>query len=371
MNYDYDVIIIGARIAGSVLGTLLGQRGSKVLVLDRAHFPSDTLSTHFFRWPTFRVFDRIGVLDSVFSQAPKLSKNFNFVDGHVFSEDVEGPEGPSHHLCIRRITLDQILVQRLRKESSVTLREGAAVTELVESGGRVEGVRWLEGSNKMEATGRAIVGADGINSFVARNVELEVERSEPVHRAMYYAYYRNLEGRPGPSAEFHYLGNHLAYVFPTDDGLSLLAASIPIAEFQSFKSDPEGNLANFFASMPDLKPRIDKAQREGPVRGTGSIPAYRRVPFGNGWALVGDSSQIMDPWSGQGIDQASTHASLLADSMIEWLFEEKPWQQAMKEYQHKRNEFSDAAFDRTCRAAPDLRPMTNAALRRRGLKKES
>lgn len=371
MDYDYDVIIIGARIAGSVLGTLLGRHGTKVLVLDRAHFPSDTLSTHFFRWPTFTVFGRIGVLESVTSQAPKLANNFNYIDGHVFSEEVEGPEGPSHHLCIRRITLDHILVQRLLKESSVLLREGAIVSELITSQGRVEGVRWSEKGKQMEATGRAVIGADGINSVVARNVEIEIERSEPVHRAMYYAYYRNLEGWPNPSAEFHYRGNHLAYVFPTDGGLSLLAASIPIDEFAAFKRDPERNLADFFASMPELKPRIDKAQKEGPVRGTGSIPAYRRVPFGKGWALVGDSAQIMDPWSGQGIDQASTHASLFADSVIEWLSERKSWEDAMKEYQRKRNEFSDAAFDRTCRAAPDLRPMTKAALKRRGLARES
>ena len=44
---DYDVIIVGARVAGSALAVLLGQHGNRVLLLDKAHFPSDTLSTHF------------------------------------------------------------------------------------------------------------------------------------------------------------------------------------------------------------------------------------------------------------------------------------------------------------------------------------
>jgi flavin-dependent dehydrogenase len=46
---DVDVLIVGARVAGSVLAALLGQDGRQVLVIDRATFPSGTLSTHFFR----------------------------------------------------------------------------------------------------------------------------------------------------------------------------------------------------------------------------------------------------------------------------------------------------------------------------------
>jgi len=42
----YDVIIVGARVAGAPTAMLLARRGLKVLVVDRATFPSDTLSTH-------------------------------------------------------------------------------------------------------------------------------------------------------------------------------------------------------------------------------------------------------------------------------------------------------------------------------------
>jgi 2-polyprenyl-6-methoxyphenol hydroxylase-like FAD-dependent oxidoreductase len=46
----YDAIIVGARCAGSPIAMLLARRGFKVLLLDRATFPSDTLSTHIL-WP--------------------------------------------------------------------------------------------------------------------------------------------------------------------------------------------------------------------------------------------------------------------------------------------------------------------------------
>jgi 2-polyprenyl-6-methoxyphenol hydroxylase-like FAD-dependent oxidoreductase len=367
MDVEYDIVIVGARIAGSILGVLLGGRGLRVLVLDRASFPSDTLSTHFFRWPTFAALDRIGVLNSVYTSAPKLSTNFNFVDGHVFSEDVKSPEGPSHHLCLRRVILDDLLIQRVRSEHTVTLRERAAVTDLLVEGGTVIGVQWSEEGERLEASARAVIGADGIHSVVSRHVNVEVEQAEPVRRAMFYAYFREFQAQPGASAEFHYLRNHLAYVFPTDSGLTLLAASLPIDEFSAFKKDPERNFVAFLGSMPEIKPRLDRAYIEGPVRGTGSIPGYQRKPFGKGWALVGDAALVMDPWSGQGIDQASTHAGYLADSLIEWLSGTTSWEESMHGYWEKRNQFSTATYDRTCKFAKDFRPMTQAALKRRGL----
>jgi len=43
----YDAIVVGARCAGSPTAMLLARRGYRVLLVDRATFPSDTLSTHF------------------------------------------------------------------------------------------------------------------------------------------------------------------------------------------------------------------------------------------------------------------------------------------------------------------------------------
>ena len=60
---DYDVIIVGARVADSVLASLLGEHGHRVLLLEKVHCPSDTFSTHFFRAPALRVFEMLAVLD--------------------------------------------------------------------------------------------------------------------------------------------------------------------------------------------------------------------------------------------------------------------------------------------------------------------
>lgn len=87
---DFDAAVVGARIAGATVATLLGERGHRVLVLDRARFPSDTQSTHFFRSPTFRVLDRLGVLESILAVTPRLVNNYNDLEGCV------------HRTCDRR-----------------------------------------------------------------------------------------------------------------------------------------------------------------------------------------------------------------------------------------------------------------------------
>jgi 2-polyprenyl-6-methoxyphenol hydroxylase-like FAD-dependent oxidoreductase len=367
MEYDFDVIVVGARIAGSIAATLLGQHGYNVLVVDRAHFPSDTLSTHFFRYPTFNALERLGIWDEVRSLAPPLVDNFNDVDGHIFTEPVESPDGPSHYLCVRRITLDDILVRRMRKESTVSLREGAQVNDLLFENGRATGVTWLENGKKMQATARVVIGADGINSLVARKVQPDVERFEPVRRAMYYTYFSGFDPKSPPAAEFHYRGNRLVYVFPTDAGLTLLAASVPIEEFEEFRKRPEEKFQRELEAMPEIVDRLLWAERVGPVKGAGNIPSYQRIPYGQGWVLVGDSEQILDPWSGQGIDQASAHALMLVGAIHRCFSEEGSWDEAMREYNRRRHEFSDKTFERTCTFARDFRPMTEAALKKRGL----
>jgi flavin-dependent dehydrogenase len=142
---------------------------------------------------------------------------------------------------------------------------------------------------------------------------------------------------------------------------------VPIAEFDGFRQDPDGQLTAELEALPTLAPRLRRAERVGPVRGAGNIPGYMRVPFGPGWALVGDAGQVLDPWSGQGIDQATTHATLLADALHAWLSDQLPWEQALAQYHQSRNAFSLQTYRRTCTYGRDLRPMTQAALRRRGL----
>lgn len=365
---EHDVIIVGARVAGSILATLLGQSGHRVLILDKARFPSDTLSTHFFRAPALRVFERLGVYEEVKSAAPPLTVMWNYIDGHVLSEPVDSVEERlGFFLCLRRITLDWILFQRIGREPNVEIREGAHVKDLIWKDGRVTGVRWMEEDGKKEASARVVIGADGYYSTLAKILNPVYESSFPVQRCMYFTYYQGLDSLGQPTAEHHFLGNTLTYVFPTDANLTLVALSLPISEFLLFKKEPQKRMQAHLESLPLLAERLRKAEVVADVKGSGNIPCYQRVPFGPGWALVGDAHQVMDPWSGMGIDHAATHAALLAETLSRWLKEESTWETTMAEYHHQARQWSEKTYRRTSTYAADLRPMTRAALQKRGL----
>jgi 2-polyprenyl-6-methoxyphenol hydroxylase-like FAD-dependent oxidoreductase len=368
MNSEYDAIIIGARVAGSITATLLGEFGYKVLLLDRARFPSDTLSTHFFRYPALQSFQRMGVFDQVQSVAPHLVDMFNDIEGHVWSEPVVGKDGIDYFMCIRRITLDSILTERVKQVSNVTFLQGARFSELVWDGESVVGVKWSDDSGRHEAAARVVIGADGFYSQVAKMVEPETEAFEPVHRAMYYSYFKEIPPLETPSAEFYFQGNRLVYVFPTDEDLTLIAVSVPIAEFDAYRRDAEGEMMKFLNGIHSLAPRLQPAEMAAPIKGAGNIPCYMRVPYGNGWALVGDSALVFDPWSGQGIDHASQHAVMLADALHEYFQNKKTWEEAMSAYHSLRNKSSKKNFERTRMVAKDIRVMTRAALKTRGIK---
>ena len=81
----FDVIIVGARCAGSPTAMLLARRGFKVLLVDRATFPSDTISTHIL-WPHgAEILGRWGLLDRLAATGritPELLRELKRVTGH-------------------------------------------------------------------------------------------------------------------------------------------------------------------------------------------------------------------------------------------------------------------------------------------------
>ena len=69
MNDQYDAIVVGARCAGATTAMLLARRRYHVLLVDRAKFPSDTLSTHVIHAPGVAALDRWGLLTGCWQQA--------------------------------------------------------------------------------------------------------------------------------------------------------------------------------------------------------------------------------------------------------------------------------------------------------------
>src|SRR5688572_3901044 len=163
----YDAIVVGARCAGSPTAMLLTRKGHRVLMVDKATFPSDKLSTHYIHPPGVQAMERWGVLDALIAtNVPAITK-FSVYAGGV-PLPIPPMEGVAY--CPRRYLLDKILVDAA-VEAGVELREAFTVDEVVLEDGRVTGIAGhARGSEPVTEQARYVVGADSHHSVVAKAV---------------------------------------------------------------------------------------------------------------------------------------------------------------------------------------------------------
>ena len=364
MDIECDALVVGARVAGSISATLLGRAGHHVLLVDRADFPSSTLSTHFFRGGRLgSVLVSLGVLDEVLTLgSPRLICDYNYEGEHP-TPDVTPPQDPGEvgfALSVRREPLDYLLIRRAEAEPNVEIREGTAVISLLWDGDRVVGATLGDGDT---VRARIVVGADGRSSFVAANVDAPEQIREPATRAMYYRYFRgftNPSGAEPDGAEFSHVDDELVYAFPSDAGTTCVAVSVNLEDFAAMRRDAERVFHERVGAHPGLAPRLSRCTLNGRLLGCGPKDHLVRVPVGPGWLLVGDASLHQDPWTGNGMDNAGVHATFLAGAVDDWLSGRVSETEAFARYHARRDEHALADFWETVELGRDLRRLATA-----------
>jgi flavin-dependent dehydrogenase len=311
-----DAIVVGARPAGAATATALARAGRRVVALDSARFPSDTLSTHLLFAGGVAELKRLGALERVAQLgAPPLPDALMVGAGIEVRARYTPVEGIAHAMCVRRIGLDAALVDTARA-AGAEVRERARVTDLAWSEGRAAGVRWLD-SDRREHELRAplVVGADGRRSTVARLVGAERPyRSNANGRACFYAYledpHRDWRGVAAQWRE----GRELGTAFPCDGGLLLVLLMPPRERGEAFRVDLDGEWQRTVAGIPGLHERLDGCVRVAKVRSALDTTSYFRRSSGPGWALPGDAGHFKDPVTAQGIRDALRFGRLLGQA---------------------------------------------------------
>ena len=360
-NASYDVVIVGSRVAGSVLAALLGDAGLKVLLTDAQSFPSDTLSTHLFRGAgLISVLDRLGILETVEAMGPpRLLRNYNYSDG-IPQPNPRPPHPGRLGFCmsVRRVTLDNLLILRAIQSPSVAFLPSTTVSRvLLDDDGRATGVQLRAPDGPREVQARMVIGADGRHSTVAKAVRAVIEQEVAAVRALYYCTVTGFAGiAPGADAgaEFSLRGDEMVYALPSESGVACIAASVNVERFRWLRKDLEGNFRRVVAGHAAIADRFEAATQLSPVTGYGPQPNYVRVPVGPGWALVGDAGIYQDPWSGQGMDMAGRHATFLAEALIGWMVDGQSESAALRGYHRRRNEHALPVFISTTSLATDL-----------------
>src|SRR5688572_16727134 len=360
-TYMYDAIIVGARCAGSPLAMLLARKGYKVLLLDKATFPSDTISTHHIHQPGVARLKRWGLLEQIQATNCPPTTEIKFDVGPFALAGTPPPaDGNAEAYAPRRRLLDKILVDAA-VDAGAELRERFSVEALTSDGTTITGIRG-RGDNGSIVTEKAriVIGADGARSFVARCVQAPVYIDRDMLTCNYYSYW---SGVPIEGVELYPRAGRMIVVDKTNDGLTLVVVVWPVGEFQRVRSNVEAEfMGQIRETVPKLAERLDGGRREERFAGTGFIPNFLREPYGAGWALVGDAGYHKDPITAQGITNSFSHAEMLFEALDEGFSGCRKMKNALADYEHRRNEEVLPMFDYTCQLAK-LEPLPAEMLR--------
>lgn len=364
---DFDAIVVGARCAGSPVAALLSKAGWRVLLVDRATFPSDTLSTHVIHPQGIAALHRWGLLDALVATGCPPVDTYRYQFGPLTIAGHARPvEGIGLGYAPRRTILDTLLVEAACR-SGAELWDSTMVEEVLREDGAVVGVRARrEGGPAESLRAPVVIGADGRNSVVAASVHAPAYHEHPAQMVAYYAYWSGLptggsfEAYPQP---LHRRGWGVA---ETHDDLTVVVAGWQVADLAANRRNLEATYREGFQLNPGFAERIAGATMETPLRG-GVTPNFLRRPFGPGWALVGDAGYTKDPITAQGISDAFLDAERLVQALLEWRTGGRPFPEALAGYQADRDRRALPMYEFTVKLAameqprPDMMAMIMAA----------
>jgi flavin-dependent dehydrogenase len=350
----HDVVVVGARVAGSATAMLLARLGHDVVVVDQASFPSDTISTHSIARSGVVQLRRWGLLDEVLdSGAPAIRQVTFNAGGESVRRVIKHKAGVDLVVAPRRYVLDTILASAAER-AGADLRTGVTVTGVQRDGrGRVMGVDGQDRAGApVEIDARYVIGADGLGSRVARSAGAALNELRPAGGAAQYAYYA---GIPWDGMEFFVAERSFAGVFPTHDGQACIWVCNPAADAGAVRRGA-GSRVEAFGELLEraarqLAERLRQAHRTSPVQGVLRQPNQLRQAFGPGWALVGDAGYYRDAVTAYGISDAFRDAEFLAVALDRALRADAEAEEAaaLVRYQQQRDQALREIFELTCR----------------------
>jgi 2-polyprenyl-6-methoxyphenol hydroxylase-like FAD-dependent oxidoreductase len=346
MGGRYDVIVVGARVAGAATAMLLARQGLRVLAVDRVSFPHDTISSHQLQVPGVALLERWGLLGKLTAAGtpPARRVRFDTGDGPVLNGQFPACEGVDALYSPRRTLLDTILVEAAR-EAGAEVRENFRVTQLTGSGGVVTGIRGsARGRPEVTETASLVIGADGKRSLVADTVGARRYREQPVRSFASYSYW---SGIPLSGGELYQRPGRAVAVFPTNDELTMVYVAAPMTEFASARADLEGHYLRTLDLCGDLGERVRSGSRAERLRTTPDQPNTFRCSNGPGWALAGDAGVVMDSISAQGMTHALRDASHLSAAVAAGLGGGRPLAGALHDHQRRRDRAIRGMYDFT------------------------
>jgi flavin-dependent dehydrogenase len=311
----YDVIIVGASIAGSTAAIQYGRQGLKVALLERSPNPRHfkRACTHTIAAGAVPILEDLGLSEGLRAASAPMHKWELYTRYGWIRGDLDGYGYPKWNCTVRRETLDPLMRAQAARTPGVELLAGWTVERLLRRGERVIGVTARNRtSEQIELYARLIVGADGRSSRVAAEAGMREHRRRHERLAV-WGYFKDVELRSAPDSQIYFLDPDCAYLMATDSGLSVLVIAVHKRHLPEYRADPKGFYRRFVRRLPDA-PAFDDADQVGPLVSRLDMTNIRRPAGAKGVALIGDAACAVDPVWGWGCGWALLSATLLTEA---------------------------------------------------------
>jgi flavin-dependent dehydrogenase len=313
---DCDVVIIGAGPAGTAAGALLRQRGRQVVILEREQFPRFSIGESLLP-QCMPVLEEAGLLDAV------TACGFQPKDGAVFQCGGRLFElgfgdgftaGWSTAFQVQRARFDAALADETAARGA-DIRYSVRVTgvDLALDDCRVDYVD--ADGNHGSVRARFCLDASGFGRVLARNLDLDRPSVLPPRQAVF----AHLRGPIGPEPFDPYkilINTHSAcadvwhWVIPFSDGTCSVGVVGAESHFAAFPDKPDEAWRHYVLGDGYLPGLLAQMQLVMPAR---QILGYARdikSLHGDGYAILGNAGEFLDPIFSSGVTIALKSAQL-------------------------------------------------------------
>ncbi len=318
VDYDADVLVVGAGPAGAATAAHLARRGIDVLLLDRQHFPRDKVCGDFVGPAALVELQRLGITNlPEYEETNEINYAALHVDGKELIRQAipDVPGLPRTGRVITRMSLDDMIF-RAAKVAGARIRTGVKVT-LVTPDDEGVYVEVQAGGKKERLRTKLVVGSDGSGSLVSRTLRgappTDYDRIIAIR-----AYYSGVQG-DGDTCELYFAGESFPgyyWLFPTSAteanvGIGMILETLPPTE-----DHLKDLLGRLIESDPALRRRLRHATLEGKIVGWPLTTFNPGLPcVGRRMLLTGDAAGLINPLNGEGIQYALLSGRWAADTI--------------------------------------------------------
>ena len=329
MSANPQVVVIGGGPAGATVSTLVAQKGHRVELFEREHFPRFHIGESLIP-ETYWVLKRLNMLHKMknspfvkkysvqfINQHGKLSEPFYFVD--------HKPHESSQTWQIIRSEFDQMMLNNAR-EQGVGVHEGVRVLEVLFDGDKAVGVRVQEENGaEREVRAEVVVDASGQSSMIMSRLGLR-EWDPVLKKAALWTYWEGAwrgQGKDeGATLVVQTLGRKgWFWYIPQHNGVVSVGVVADYDYLFKDRGDKDYETIYFeeVERCPGVKERIAGARRADVFRAAKEYTYRSKRAAGDGWVLVGDAFGFLDPLYSSGVLLALKSGAMAADAVIEGL----------------------------------------------------